>query len=297
MLSMALNKIGCKIAIEHYRFETQPQHLKHVHVDYLKIDSELVYYSSVSSLSSTILSGITFTGYHTENTSCTLLYGNVLSGLTFSAAHDGGVAIAQLPTSAGENNAPDGGWVSASSSMPRGNIMVEKDAQMFVAGASGVSGNVVYYSAVNEPTNYAISAIAGGGGTARYPETIGSITALTDYDAVLTVMKENTIRRLEFQSVADGTSGTLEIVNRTNLATAPKVGSINMKGLVNAENDVFYVSPTGWVKSLSKTDAGSKTSEISLFIRPTVEGWTSPAPLPSSSTGSFMSPARRPILR
>ena len=41
-LSLALNKIGCKIAIEHYRLETKPQHLHHIHPDYLKIDSELV---------------------------------------------------------------------------------------------------------------------------------------------------------------------------------------------------------------------------------------------------------------
>lgn len=41
-LSMELNKIGCKIAIEHYRLETKPQHLHHIHPDYLKIDSGLV---------------------------------------------------------------------------------------------------------------------------------------------------------------------------------------------------------------------------------------------------------------
>jgi diguanylate cyclase (GGDEF)-like protein len=42
MLSRALNKIGCKIAIEHYRLSTQAQHLRHIHTDYLKIDSGLV---------------------------------------------------------------------------------------------------------------------------------------------------------------------------------------------------------------------------------------------------------------
>ncbi len=42
MLSRALNKIGCKIAIEHYRLSTKPQHLQHIHADYLKIDSGLV---------------------------------------------------------------------------------------------------------------------------------------------------------------------------------------------------------------------------------------------------------------
>ena len=42
MLSKALNTIGCKIAIEHYRMSTQPQYLTHIHADYLKIDSGLV---------------------------------------------------------------------------------------------------------------------------------------------------------------------------------------------------------------------------------------------------------------
>jgi len=42
MLSKALASIGCKMAIEHYRMDTQPQHLQHVQADYLKIDSGLV---------------------------------------------------------------------------------------------------------------------------------------------------------------------------------------------------------------------------------------------------------------
>ena len=41
-LSRALHAIGCKIAIEHYRMSTNLQHLMHVHIDYLKIDKELV---------------------------------------------------------------------------------------------------------------------------------------------------------------------------------------------------------------------------------------------------------------
>lgn len=42
MLSKALHAINCKIAIEHYRMLTKPQHLLHIHTDYLKIDSSLV---------------------------------------------------------------------------------------------------------------------------------------------------------------------------------------------------------------------------------------------------------------
>lgn len=42
MLSKALHAIGCRIAIEHYRMTTKPQHLLHIHTDFLKIDSSLV---------------------------------------------------------------------------------------------------------------------------------------------------------------------------------------------------------------------------------------------------------------
>ena len=42
MLTKALHTIGCKIAIEHYKMSTKPQHLLHIHTDYLKIDSSLV---------------------------------------------------------------------------------------------------------------------------------------------------------------------------------------------------------------------------------------------------------------
>jgi diguanylate cyclase (GGDEF)-like protein len=41
MLSKALQAIGCKVAIEHYRMATPPQHLQQVKADYLKIDSSL----------------------------------------------------------------------------------------------------------------------------------------------------------------------------------------------------------------------------------------------------------------
>ena len=103
--------------------------------------------------------------------------------------------------------------------------MYEMDAQMYVTGASGVSGNVVYYSAVDQPTNYTISAVAGGGGTARYPETTGSITSITEFDEVLTVMKKDTIRKLIFNSVGSD-SGVTEIVDRKNIITGSKISNV-----------------------------------------------------------------------
>jgi len=189
----------------------------------------------------------------------------------FTAAHNVNTGVAQLPTSAGEIPAPDGGWVSASSASPKGSMMYEMDAQMFVAGASAVSGNIVYYSWIDSPTNYTISATPGGGGSARYPETPGSIHAITDFDKLLTILKDNTIRQLEFQDLADGTSGSLEIVNRKNIITGPKIGAINNKGLTKVENDAIFVAPSGWIKSLSQTTDGNKVNELSVNIRPTVE--------------------------
>jgi hypothetical protein len=198
--------------------------------------------------------------------------GKTLHTTAFTGVHAANSDIAQLPTSAGETPAPDGGWCSATSTLPRGSIMYEMDAQIFVTGASGVSGNIVYYSAVDEPVNYAISAKPGGGGTARYPETTGSIRCLTEFDQVLTVLKENTIRQLKFNTYADGTAGSLEIVTRNNILTAPKSGALNNKGAARVENDTTFVAPSGWIKSLSKIAGNvTQTNELSLNIRPTVE--------------------------
>lgn len=198
--------------------------------------------------------------------------GTRLSGITFANAHNGSVAIAQLPTSALEAPAPDGGWISASSALPRGSMMLEMDAQIFVAGASGVSGNRVYYSVVDEPTNYTVSATPGGGGIAKYPETIGSITGISDFDEALTVFKKDTIRKLKFVETNDGTAGSLEIVSRNDVVTSPKVGSITHRSIAKTEGDVMYVTPAGWIKSVNKVSTNVNSTELSLPIRPTVEG-------------------------
>ncbi len=220
------------------------------------IGGEEVYYSSISS--------------------------KALSGITFTQAHNGGVAVAQLPTSAGEAPAVDGGWVSSSNNWLRGDIMFNNDAQMFIAGASGVSGNVVARSAVDSPTNYAISAIPGGGGRTRFPESLGSITAMHDFVEVLTVMKADTIRQLEFIELADGGAGQLEIVERKAIVTSPKIGAINNKSVSKVENNLTYVSKGNWVKHLTYTRDGKKSREISGKIRPTVEGYNM-----TSSSGRY----------
>ena len=202
--------------------------------------------------------------------------GTALSGITFTKAHDGGVGVAQLPTSSGEVPADDGGWVSASDHLPHGSVMTEKDAQIFVTGLSANlsawNGNVLWYSAVDEPTNYTISATPGGGGSVRYPEAGGSITGAIPFDTILAVYKENTIRTLEFIEVSDGSAGSLEIVNRSEILTGPKMGSINQKAMSQVGNDIFFVTPAGWIDSVTKTRDGRKTGEISRNIRPTVEG-------------------------
>ena len=42
MLTKALHAMHCKVAIEHYTGITRPQHLQHIHADFLKIDGSLV---------------------------------------------------------------------------------------------------------------------------------------------------------------------------------------------------------------------------------------------------------------
>ena len=59
LLSKALNTMGCKMAIEHYQMVTQPQHLQHVHADYIKIDSSLIENISSDSESLSLVGRIT----------------------------------------------------------------------------------------------------------------------------------------------------------------------------------------------------------------------------------------------
>jgi hypothetical protein len=190
---------------------------------------------------------------------------NIFHTAAFTAIHAISVtsrAIAQLPTSAGEVPASDGGWDTCASALPHGFVMIEKDAQMFVAGSSSVSSNVVWYSYIDDPTNYRISSVAGGGGSARYPETQGGITALADFDTVLAVLKENTIRQLKFDQIGTD-AGVTEIVSRDNIITGSRVGAINNKCLATSENDIVFVSPNGEVKKLTNTSQGRKTEVIS----------------------------------
>lgn len=202
--------------------------------------------------------------------------GTALSGITFADAHSGGVAIAQLPTSAGENPVSafpyyDLPWTSASSALPHGNIMINKDSQFFVAGISGTEQNRVYYSVVDDVTNYTVSAAPAYGGYEPYTEGGVGIKSLADFQEVIAVMKEDTVRQLKFTQISDGNSGITEIVDKNGLATSPYTGAVNHKSLAQIENQCVFTSPNGWVRTIASTADGRKLNEISTDIRPTVE--------------------------
>lgn len=214
------------------------------------IDNEEVYYSSLS--------------------------GNALSGITFTKTHNGSVGIASLPTSALETPVSTfpyyaSPWVSASSALPHGTVMINKESQMFVAGISGTEKSVVYRSVLDDETNFTVSTAANYGGAETYSYGNGGVTAMANFDEYLAVMKRDVISKLKLSEIGDGVGGTIEILDKSNVTASPKGGAINNKSVAQVENDILLCSPNGWIKNIHNFDKGTSTKEMSLNVRSTVE--------------------------
>jgi hypothetical protein len=203
--------------------------------------------------------------------------GTALSGITFTTSHAVSSGVAQLPTSAGETPVSgypyfDSEWASNASALAHGSIMLNKENQLYIAGISGSEQNYVYRSVAESPTSYTVSAVPNYGGYEVYPQNVGGITALADFEKMLLVMKQDVIRRLEKKSVSDGNGGLSEIIEKGNIIVAPMTGCFAPKSIAQVENDIIMCSPNGWIKQITANSDGIKVAEASLNIRPTVEG-------------------------
>ena len=195
----------------------------------------------------------------------TALSSNALSTVTWGATFVSAAsqrAIAQLPLSSGFTSAP------------KGNIMLVNAARLFVAGASAVSSDIVYYSKVDDPTDFTISAAAAFGGTVRYPEGKGPITSLVtipNNDDTIGVIKKGTQRGLQIRLNEDGTEGVI----RPHILTSPDIGAVNHLGTALAGNDVLFVSPKGRVRKLGSIEnfEGRRDENLAVAIEPTLSNF------------------------
>lgn len=205
------------------------------------IDGELVYYSTLS--------------------------GNALSGCTRPAAvsHTTQVGACQLPISSVRIS---GGvlWKLSGRGFPVGNIFKLHNNRLHVAGISG-DPNSDYYSMLDDPTcfNYSSPLSAGDGGAIWFPEGGGEIKSLKAVGDNLIVLKEDTLRYLTFTS--DDLPARQKIIDGVN------IGALNHLATTEVENNIFFISPVGGVRSLKQTADNAipmQVAQMSVPIEPTI---------------------------
>lgn len=165
---------------------------------------------------------------------------------------------------------------STVSAIEKGTIMMVKDWRLSIAGTP-TKEPVMTLSKANSPEDFTESSprVVGDGDIEDFPEGGGGITSLAERDKWWIIFKKNTIRVFSLD-ISTAASGDLEIPTTKAVVTAPNIGAVNHYGTTGADNDIFYVSPTGGVRSLSQVldstgvVSSIKVNDITDVIRPTL---------------------------
>lgn len=175
--------------------------------------------------------------------------GSTLSAMTgISAAIASNTEVAQAPTSSR-------GFTSVSS-IPRGNILEINTARLHVAGVSASPTNA-FYSQLDDPTDFTYTIAgrtAGQGGVIDFPEGGGPINNLTSKEQFLVVGKRNYLGTYQFVDIATGVTDVPQI---QVIKYSENAGIANTLGTAVVENDPFFVSPIGGVRSLTTDIRGN----------------------------------------
>ena len=174
------------------------------------------------------------------------------------------VGIAALPVSATNTSA------SSLSAQPHGYIMHSHNGRIYVGGVSG-NYQTIYYSRDDDPYNYNYSTPASSqdGGFAYFPGEGGQITSIASKEDQVLGFTPNTVNSITYREVGN----VADFPTTKRIGGGLNMGAINNTGTVNVENDVFYVSPLGGVRTLSRLpdkDTQLQINQITKQIEPTI---------------------------
>ncbi len=169
---------------------------------------------------------------------------------------------------------------STVSGIEKGNILLVKDWRLSVAGAP-TKGPTLTLSKINLPETFTESSprLVGDADIEDFPEGGGKITGLAEKDKWWIIFKEDTIRlfTLDITASSAGTTGEAEIPITKALVTAPGIGAVVSTGIVGADNDVFYVSRKGGLRSLQEVSSSTipqiQVADLTDLIRPTIKDY------------------------
>lgn len=153
-------------------------------------------------------------------------------------------------TPAAADNAAVTQRVAQALSAPRGNIILVEKTRVLVAGVEK-SPSSLYYSKIANSTDFSFSAtrIAGEGGVIDTPEGGGAITGLGIQENLIYILKNDLIKSLYFTQDADD----LPVIS--TVVEAPNVGASYSKGVFKTDNQVYYTSKEGAVKTVSRVES------------------------------------------
>lgn len=167
----------------------------------------------------------------------------------------------------------------ARNSMTKGNIFLVKDAHLSIAGTPS-AGPTMTVSKVSDPEDFTNSSprLAGEGTIEDFPDGGGPITSIHEKDKWWVILKENLVQlfTLELTASSAGTGGPQEVPVTKAVARYPDCGAVTHKGTVSSNNEVFFVSALGGLRSLNATISDNENSSFNLkdyfdVIAPTIE--------------------------
>lgn len=184
-----------------------------------------VKFNDVSNLTLRIgTTNVTYTGFGSNTT---------FTGCTSTPVASDNDAVAQAITEYPEN--------------PKGNIFLVLHTRMYVAGVKD-NQQALYHSAIADATDFTFSATraADEGGIIDTPEGGGPITGIGVQEEVIFILKEDLIKQLTFTNDANDFPVIKPIIRSSDS------GCVFHKGVFNIDNQLFFVSPTGGVKSVGR---------------------------------------------
>lgn len=140
--------------------------------------------------------------------------------------------------------------VATSPVTPRGNILLVEKTRLFVAGVEK-SKSSVYYSKIGESRDFTFSStrVAGEGGVIDTPEGGGAITGLGSQENLIYILKNDIIKSFYFTQ--DGTD--LPVI--ATVAESPNVGAYSPLGVFKVDNQIYYTSKEGAVKTVTRVES------------------------------------------
>jgi len=136
---------------------------------------------------------------------------------------------------------------------PRGNVLKVLHTRMYVGNVTK-GRQALHYSKVADASDFAFSAtrVAGEGGIIDMPEGGGSINGLGIQEDVIYVLKEDIIKTVDFSQGLKADTDDNDMPTVLPLIEAPMVGVSSPLGTFKIDNQLYYISKSGGLKSVSR---------------------------------------------